>query len=143
MECIRRKITLILLPLIFIHQENYESYLHTVDSKDIIYSNDKSFQYHLLFSRVDSIYLVFYDKSRKDIYVQFKEDLYDDINDKIKQQFISGQPYQVKIQWIGIIRNHRFYTLDQIEINNLDINSVLLIFKLLQASPLVINEIQF
>lgn len=138
-----RKIKLIFISLFFIHQENYEIYLDIVNYQNIVNSKDKFIEYQLLFSRVEDIYLVFYDKQRKDIYVQFKEDPYDDINDKIKKQFISGQPYRLKIQWIGIIKNHRFFSLNQLENNNLDLNSSLLIFKMIEVSPLLINEIQF
>lgn len=143
MEFFRRIIIIFFIILFFVYQENYENYLDIVKYKDILDSKDTLFQYQLLFSRAENIYLIFYDKQRKDIYVQYKEDLYDDRNDKIKKQFIPGQPYRLTIQWIGIIKDNRFISFNQIDISSLDLTSSVMIFKFVRAEPLVIYEIHF
>jgi hypothetical protein len=101
---IKTKIGMILISLLFLNQQYYENYLDDINLKEIPASKKELWEYKLLFSRVEDVYLVFYDKQRKEIYVQFKEDRFDDRNDKIKNQFISGQPYRIKIKWKGIIK---------------------------------------
>jgi len=107
---IKTKIGMILISLLFLNQQYYENYLDVINLKEIPASKKELWEYKLLFSRVEDVYLVFYDKQRKEIYVQFKEDRFDDRNDKIKNQFISGQPYRIKIKWKGIIKKKSIFT---------------------------------
>jgi len=139
---IRTKITMILFSLLFLNQQYYENYLDVINLKEIFTTKKEIWEYQLLFSRVEDIYLVFYDKQRKEIYVQFKEDRFDDINDKIKNQFISGQPYRIKLKWKGIIKNNQFFIKESFNFNSEDdLHYLILVFQYLDAYPLVINEL--
>jgi hypothetical protein len=136
-----KKRIILLISLLLVFQQNYENYLDTIDFKTIISSPKEDFEFNLLYSRVDNIYLVFYDKKRKEIYVQFKEDRFDDLNDKIKNQFISGQPYQINIKWIGVIKDFQFIPKEKVNLlNEEEIKLSRFIFYFYKSRPLVINE---
>ncbi|GIX41695.1 MAG: hypothetical protein KatS3mg129_1428 [Leptospiraceae bacterium] len=139
---IKRVIIFIFLTIIFLNQQYYENYLDNLDFNKIINAEKEEWEFRLLFSRVENIYLVFYDKERKEIYVQFKEDRFDDRNDKLKLKFISGQPYRIKVKWVGIKKNHQFFSKDTKQIfKNDDLNNLIFIFQYLDSYPLVIDEI--
>jgi len=138
---IKTKIGMILISLLFLNQQYYENYLDVINLKEIPASKKELWEYKLLFSRVEDVYLVFYDKQRKEIYVQFKEDRFDDRNDKIKNQFISGQPYRIKIKWKGIIKKNQFLPKENFISEKEDLFSLIFIFEYLESYPLVINEL--
>jgi hypothetical protein len=138
---IKTKIGMILISLLFLNQQYYENYLDVINLKEIPASKKELWEYKLLFSRVEDVYLVFYDKHRKVIYVQFKEDRFDDINDKIKNQFISGQPYRIKIKWKGIIKKNQFLPKENFISEKEDLFSLIFIFEYLESYPLVMNEL--
>ena len=138
---IKTKIGMILISLLFLNQQYYENYLDDINLKEIPASKKELWEYKLLFSRVEDVYLVFYDKQRKEIYVQFKEDRFDDRNDKIKNQFISGQPYRIKIKWKGIIKKNQFLSKENFISEKEDLFSLIFIFEYLESYPLVMNEL--
>jgi len=138
---IKTKIGMILISLLFFNQQYYENYLDVINLKEIPASKKELWEYKLLFSRVEDVYLVFYDKQRKEIYVQFKEDRFDDRNDKIKNQFISGQPYRIKIKWKGIIKKNQFLPKENFISEKEDLFSLIFIFEYLESYPLVMNEL--
>jgi hypothetical protein len=138
---IKTKIGMILISLFFLNQQYYENYLDDINLKEIPASKKELWEYKLLFSRVEDVYLVFYDKQRKEIYVQFKEDRFDDRNDKIKNQFISGQPYRIKIKWKGIIKKNQFLPKENFISEKEDLFSLIFIFEYLESYPLVMNEL--
>jgi|GEM_PF-7056719 hypothetical protein len=138
---IKTKIGMILISLLFLNQQYYENYLDDINLKEIPASKKELWEYKLLFSRVEDVYLVFYDKQRKEIYVQFKEDRFDDRNDKIKNQFISGQPYRIKIKWKGIIKKNQFLPKENFISEKEDLFSLIFIFEYLESYPLVMNEL--
>jgi len=138
---IKTKIGMILISLFFLNQQYYENYLDVINLKEIPASKKELWEYKLLFSRVEDVYLVFYDKQRKEIYVQFKEDRFDDRNDKIKNQFISGQPYRIKIKWKGIIKKNQFLPKENFISEKEDLFSLIFIFEYLESYPLVMNEL--
>jgi hypothetical protein len=138
---IKTKIGMILISLLFLNQQYYENYLDVINLKEIPASKKEHWEYKLLFSRVEDVYLVFYDKQRKEIYVQFKEDRFDDRNDKIKNQFISGQPYRIKIKWKGIIKKNQFLPKENFISEKEDLFSLIFIFEYLESYPLVMNEL--
>lgn len=138
---IKTKIGMILISLLFLNQQYYENYLDDINLKEIPASKKELWEYKLLFSRVEDVYLVFYDKQRKEIYVQFKEDRFDDRNDKIKNQFISGQPYRIKIKWKGIIKKNQFLLKENFISEKEDLFSLIFIFEYLESYPLVMNEL--
>jgi len=138
---IKTKIGMILISLLFLNQQYYENYLDVINLKEIPASKKELWEYKLLFSRVEDVYLVFYDKQRKEIYVQFKEDRFDDRNDKIKNQFISGQPYRIKIKWKGIIKKNQFLLKENFISEKEDLFSLIFIFEYLESYPLVMNEL--
>jgi len=138
---IKTKIGMILISLLFLNQQYYENYLDVINLKEIPASKKELWEYKLLFSRVEDVYLVFYDKQRKEIYVQFKEDRFDDRNDKIKNQFISGQPYRIKIKWKGILKKNQFLPKENFISEKEDLFSLIFIFEYLESYPLVINEL--
>ncbi|MCX7811138.1 MAG: hypothetical protein N2247_09520 [Leptospiraceae bacterium] len=138
---IKTKIGMILISLLFLNQQYYENYLDVINLKEIPASKKELWEYKLLFSRVEDVYLVFYDKQRKEIYVQFKEDRFDDRNDKIKNQFISGQPYRIKIKWKGIIKKNQFLPKENFISEKEDLFSLIFIFEYLESYPLVMNEL--
>jgi len=138
---IKTKIGMILISLLFLNQQYYENYLDVINLKEISASKKELWEYKLLFSRVEDVYLVFYDKQRKEIYVQFKEDRFDDRNDKIKNQFISGQPYRIKIKWKGIIKKNQFLPKENFISEKEDLFSLIFIFEYLESYPLVMNEL--
>lgn len=138
---IKTKIGMILISLFFLNQQYYENYLDVINLKEIPASKKELWEYKLLFSRVEDVYLVFYDKQRKEIYVQFKEDRFDDRNDKIKNQFVSGQPYRIKIKWKGIIKKNQFLPKENFISEKEDLFSLIFIFEYLESYPLVMNEL--
>jgi hypothetical protein len=138
---IKTKIGMILISLLFLNQQYYENYLDVINLKEIPASKKELWEYKLLFSRVEDVYLVFYDKQRKEIYVQFKEDRFDDRNEKIKNQFISGQPYRIKIKWKGIIKKNQFLPKENFISEKEDLFSLIFIFEYLESYPLVMNEL--
>jgi hypothetical protein len=138
---IKTKIRMILISLLFLYQQYYENYLDVINLKEIPASKKELWEYKLLFSRVEDVYLVFYDKQRKEIYVQFKEDRFDDRNDKIKNQFVSGQPYRIKIKWKGIIKKNQFLPKENFISEKEDLFSLIFIFEYLESYPLVMNEL--
>jgi len=138
---IKTKIGMILISLLFLNQQYYENYLDVINLKEIPASKKELWEYKLLFSRVEDVYLVFYDKQRKEIYVQFKEDRFDDRNDKIKNQFISGQPYRIKIKWKGIIKKNQSLPKENFISEKEDLFSLIFIFEYLESYPLVMNEL--
>ena len=138
---IKTKIGMILISLLFLNQQYYENYLDDINLKEIPASKKELWEYKLLFSRVEDVYLVFYDKQRKEIFVQFKEDRFDDRNDKIKNQFISGQPYRIKIKWKGIIKKNQFLPKENFISEKEDLFSLIFIFEYLESYPLVMNEL--
>jgi hypothetical protein len=138
---IKTKIGMILISLLFLNQQYYENYLDVINLKEIPASKKEILEYKLMFSRVEDVYLVFYDKQRKEIYVQFKEDRFDDRNDKIKNQFISGQPYRIKIKWKGIIKKNQFLPKENFISEKEDLFSLIFIFEYLESYPLVMNEL--
>ena len=138
---IKTKIGMILISLLFLNQQYYENYLDDINLKEIPATKKELWEYKLLFSRVEDVYLVFYDKQRKEIYVQFKEDRFDDRNDKIKNQFVSGQPYRIKIKWKGIIKKNQFLPKENFISEKEDLFSLIFIFEYLESYPLVMNEL--
>lgn len=120
--------------------QNYEDYLTDLEKIDI----NQNLKLQLIFSRVESIYLVFYDKKRKEIYIQFKKDIYDDTNKKVQSLLISGQPYQIECELIGYFRNHTFITITNEDLKNFEnFKKNILICQFKSFYPLVIDEIIF
>ncbi|MFN3605306.1 MAG: hypothetical protein ACK4UJ_11415 [Leptonema sp. (in: bacteria)] len=118
-------------------QENYESYLSFLEEKKFM--ENENWEANLLFSRVESIYLVFYDKRRREIFVQFKQDIYDDLNDKRKNHFIPGQPYFISCDFKGILRGVEFISKETLQDQNF-LNKGNPVCFLKNFSPLVLNE---
>ncbi len=142
-----KKRIIIFIVIIFIYQQNFEKYLDTFYIKDFINKKNDSkndfIEINLLYSRVEDIYLVFYDKTRKEIWVQFKEDKYDDIRHKIQYNFISGQPYKIKMKWIGIIKDQSFIDKKDFNFKEEDISYLTFVFSLIDYYPLIQDEIFF
>ncbi len=142
-----KKIIIIFIVITFIYQQNFEKYLDIFNIKEFINKKNDSkndfIEINLLYSRAEGIYLVFYDKTRKEIWVQFKEDKYDDIHHKIQYDFISGQPYKIKMKWIGIIKDQSFIDKKDFSFKEEDISYLTFVFSLIDYYPLIQDEIFF
>ncbi len=119
----------------------YESYLDVIEEK--INLENKDWQMQLLFSRVESIYLVFYDKKRKEMFVQFQNDVYDHKNQEIKKNFISGQPYKIFCEFKGVFRGVDFIPANSLQKEDFFNKDQIYICFLKKFTPILIDEIYF
>lgn len=120
--------------------QNYEDYL--TDLEKIEFNQNLKLQ--LIFSRVESIYLIFYDKKRKEIYIQFKKDIYDDANNKIQNLLISGQPYRIECQLTGYFKDYTLIFLTNEDLKNSEnLKKNILICQYKSLYPLLVDEITF
>lgn len=122
--------------------QTYESYLDILEEK--VNVENKDWKINVLFSRVEFIYLVFYDKKRKEILIQFKNDIYDYKNDTLKKNFLSGQPYTIYCEFKGILKGVDFISANSLQkedfFNNKENISICF---LKQFIPLALDEVFF
>lgn len=101
----------------------------------------KPLEMKVLYSRKENLYLVFYDRDRKELWIRYKTHKFDSRLSHLENRFIPGMPYLLKLQPEGFLWENRFYDLQ--EISGKPENFLIPVFSLLEDRSAVIDEISF
>ncbi|MCS7205583.1 MAG: hypothetical protein NZ853_07790 [Leptospiraceae bacterium] len=120
----------------------FEAYLDEISFDVGSFRNQSVIKVNLLFSRVEDIYLVFYDKKRKEIYVPYKRDRFDERNEALKNAFVPGLPYQLSLTFKGILFQNQLF-LENLPEDPEFRRSAIFVFTLLEYRSLVLDALVF